>query len=142
MANFFEHNKFSFERNYLRNLIFLATADGQLDEVEKLLVYRIAHKRGLKGTQIKELIEERNTEVADMPESLSDQMNLLFDLMQMLYVDGHVNKEEVDVLRSVLARLNLDLSIADDLIKLFEHHTPTPQEWSLFVGAIGQKVSS
>jgi len=45
MTSFFEHQRSSFKRNYLRNLIVLASADGSLEVEEKELITRIGLRR-------------------------------------------------------------------------------------------------
>ena len=133
MTTFFEHQRFAYKRNYLRNLIFLALSDGKLDEIEQALIFRIGMKRGLDEWQITEILTEELSEEILIPESVANRMNLLFDLMQILYADGHVNTGEIEFLRSVISRSSLEEETMYDLLKLFEHNTPSPEAWQDFL---------
>src|SRR5688572_11951671 len=137
MTTFFEHQRTSYKRNYLRNLINLASADGFLDEEEKQLIIKIGLKRGLKEWQINELIEETDTlREVFLPESMSNRMNMLYDLMQIIYADNEVTQREIDFMTSITQSFQLPGEMVDHLIRLFEHGTPSPEEWKEFVGSI------
>lgn len=134
MTTFFEHQRTSYKRNYLRNLICLASTDGTLDEEERQLILKIGIKRGLKEWQVNELFEspEACGEVF-MPESISNRMNMLYDLMQIIYADSLVNEREVDFMVSIVEAFKLHPEIVDQLMQLFRNSTPSPLEWKEFV---------
>ncbi len=139
MTTFFEHQKSSFKKSYLRNLISIASSDGLLDEDEKLLVFKIGKARGLKDWQITELLEEdhKNFEVF-IPEGIANRMNLLFDIMQMIYADGTVNNSEIDFIHQLVVKFNLRPEIVHHLIDLFQYGTPSPKDWKEFVEYISE----
>src|SRR5687768_12516187 len=107
MTSFFEHQKLSFRKNYLRNLIQLAGADGHLDESEKKVLYEIGADRKLKTWQIDELLQDNSSFEVFIPESTLNRMNLLFDLMRLIYADGVVEDEEVAYIKHILSAFNL-----------------------------------
>ncbi len=133
MTSFFEHQRTSYKRSYMRNLIALASSDGSLDDDEVRLIYTIGARRGLKEWQISELLEESEKHPFFMPESVGNRMNLLYDVMQIVYADGKVSESEFVFIKNVIAALKLDESIVKELIVLFEHRTPSIQEWNDFV---------
>lgn len=141
MTTFFEHQRTSYKRNYLRNLICLASADGALSEEERALIMRIGLKRGLKVWQVNELIDatEPCTEVF-LPESMVNRMNMLYDLMQIIYADSIVNQREVDFMVRIVEAFELHPEIVDHLMLLFEANPPTAHEWKEFVDFVCQDV--
>ena len=133
MTTFFEHQKTSYKKNYLRNLILVAAMDGHLDEEEKTLIYKIGLKRGLKQWQITELLESAKPAEVFLPESITNRMNLLFDLMQIIYIDGRMSPKEVEFMRSIVGSFELHPVTIEQLIELFLNQMPTAVEWKHFV---------
>ena len=58
MTTFFEHQRSSYKKGYMRNLISLASTDGTLDEIERDLIHKIGKTKGLKDWQINDLLEQ------------------------------------------------------------------------------------
>ncbi|HEY3405650.1 MAG TPA: hypothetical protein VGK59_19840 [Ohtaekwangia sp.] len=135
MTTFFEHQRSTYKRNYLRNLICLASSDGFLDNEEKELLLKIGLKRGLKEWQINELIEDNDIAKHEvfLPESVSNRMNMLYDLMQIIYADNHVTQREMEFMTNIIQSFQLRPEIVMDLIRLFEAGTPSHDEWKEFV---------
>ena len=136
MTSFFEHQRTSFKRNYLRNLIALASSDGHLHLEEKMLIQSIGMRRGLKEWQISELLEESDTHQFFIPDTIGNRMNLLYDVMQIVYADGKVTKPEMSFVTNIIKALELEPEIVEDLLSLFESHTPSPSEWNDFMEAV------
>jgi uncharacterized tellurite resistance protein B-like protein len=136
MSNFFEHQKSSFKRNYLKNLIALASADGCLKEEEVSLITRIGLRRGLKGWQIQQLFEDRTEHVLFLPESVANRMNMLYDIMELVYVDRLANKNELSFIENLLTEFRLDAGIMDQLLDLFQNGAPSALDWRDFVDSV------
>jgi uncharacterized tellurite resistance protein B-like protein len=133
MTTFFEHQKSSFKRNYLKNLIVLASADGALGEDEKTLITRIGLRRGLKNWQIEELFSDVTDHTTFLPESMANRMNMLHDLMELVYVDRQANENEIQYIRNLLDVFDLQPSLMDELTSLFKHGPPSRMDWMDFV---------
>jgi uncharacterized membrane protein YebE (DUF533 family) len=136
MTSFFEHQRYSYKRNYLRNLIALASSDGNLDWEEKMLIQTIGLRRGLKEWQISELFEETISYEFFIPDSVSNRMNLLYDVMQIVYADGKVTKSEIAFVTNIINALQLESAVVQELLNLFETHTPTVLEWNDFMETV------
>lgn len=132
MTTFFEHQRTSFKRNYLRTLITLAASDGSLDEEERLLIQKIGRKRGLKDWQITELLEDTTPAETFLPESLNNRMELLYDLMQIIYADSQVTASEMEFITGLVAAFRLRPEIVGQLIELFKNGVPSSIEWREF----------
>jgi uncharacterized tellurite resistance protein B-like protein len=132
MTSFFEHQKLSFRKNYMRNLIQLASADGHLDETEIQVLYEIAAKRNLKDWQLKELLADKTPFEVFIPDSFLNKMNLLFDLMRLIYADGVVDEKEIAYIRFILSAFNLSPSVISELFVLFQNGIPPYETWREF----------
>jgi uncharacterized tellurite resistance protein B-like protein len=133
MSRFFEHQKSSFKRNYLKNLILLASADGVLRDEERDLINRIGIRRGLKTWQIDELFSEDLAHELFLPESMANRMNMLHDLMELVYIDRQASEDEMAVISDLLKSFHLDISLLDSLTHLFRQGTPDQLDWREFV---------
>jgi uncharacterized tellurite resistance protein B-like protein len=133
MTTFFEHQKSSFKRNYLKNLIVLASADGALGEDERSLITKIGLRRGLKTWQIDELFSDNSDHKAFLPESMANRMNMLYDLMELVYVDRQANENEIGYIRNLLEVFQLKQHLMDELISLFKNGPPSKLDWMDFV---------
>src|SRR5688572_29903390 len=123
MTSFFEHQKLSFRKNYLRNLIQLASADGHLDDTERHVLYEIGTQRKLKIWQIDELLNDPAEFEVFIPESSLNRMNLLYDLMRLIYADGVVEEQEVAYIKGILKAFNLSQDVIAELLILFKDGT-------------------
>lgn len=132
MTSFFEHQKLSFRKNYLRNLIQLASADGHLDDTEKQVLYEIGALRKLKNWQIDELLTDGTHFEVFIPDSFLNKMNLLFDLMRLIYADGVVETQEVAYIKHILSAFNLPPNVIAELLIMFKNGTPTTEVWREF----------
>jgi uncharacterized tellurite resistance protein B-like protein len=140
MTTFFEHQKTSFKRSYLANLITMASADGNLDETERELIIKIGRKRGLKDWQITELLADHSSKPLFLPEAISNRMEMLFDLMQIVYADSSVTTSEVKYITNIVHELKLRSEIVDQLVVMFAQGTPSSTEWREFVQFVSDDV--
>jgi uncharacterized tellurite resistance protein B-like protein len=140
MTSFFEHQKLSFRKNYLRNLIQLASADGHLDESEKTVLYEIGKQRNLKDWQIAELLADKSPLEVFIPDSFLNKMNLLFDLMKLIYADGVVDEKEVAYIKTILTSFNLSYNVVSELLIIFKNGTPSLEEWREFTESLTVEV--
>jgi uncharacterized tellurite resistance protein B-like protein len=140
MTSFFEHQRTSYKRSYLRNLIALASSDGRLGPEERDMIFRIGLKRGLKPWQIEAMLDDPATHEVFLPESVGNRMNMLYDLMQIIYADNNVDENELEFLANIVGAFHLHTDVTIQLTGLFQQGTPTAEEWEAFVATISSGV--
>lgn len=141
MTSFFEHQKLSFRKNYLRNLIQLASADGHLDESEIAVLYEIGKQRNLKEWQVAELLADQTAFEVFIPDSFLNKMNLLFDLMRLIYADGVVDEKEIAYIKFILSEFRLSHDVVAELLILFQRGTPAIEDWREFTDSLSATAS-
>ena len=130
MTGFFEHQYLSYKKNHIRNLLALANADGHMHEKEETLLYKIGKRYGLKERQIKELVESNEQYELLVPDNHNDKMNLLYDLVLMVYADDVVDQSEIEFCEDAVKRFGMKKSLVKWLLSEFERGTPPPpDEW-------------
>lgn len=130
MIGFFEHQYLSYKKNHIRNLLALAKVDGHMHEKEERLLYRIGKRYGLKDRQVKELVDSDEKFNLIIPDNHNDRMNLLYDLVLMVYADGVVDDHEIEFCEEAVRQFGMKKGLVTWLLDEFEKGTPPPpDEW-------------
>ncbi|MBS1507743.1 MAG: TerB family tellurite resistance protein [Bacteroidetes bacterium] len=131
MNGFFEHQYLSYKKNHIKNLLALAKADGFVHEKEQKMLFKIGKRYGLKDRQVQELINNDEKYSVNVPDNFNDQMNVLYDLVLMVWADGVVEKKEIDFCEALVKRFGMKKEIVKWLLhEVFEKGTPPPpDEW-------------
>jgi uncharacterized tellurite resistance protein B-like protein len=127
---FFEHQYLSYKKNHIKNLLALAKADGSMHPKEESLLYKIGKRYGLKDRQVKTLIETNEKYDIVIPDNHNDKMNLLYDLILMVYADDVVDKHEIEFCEEAVKQFGMKKQLVSWLLAEFERGTPPPpDEW-------------
>ncbi|MGC4022975.1 MAG: hypothetical protein QM734_14040 [Cyclobacteriaceae bacterium] len=133
MKGFFENQYLSYKKNHIKNLLALVKADGFVHEKEQRMLFKIGKRIriGLKDRQVQELIDSKEKFTVNVPDNFRDQMNVLFDIMQMVWADGVVEKSEIAFCESMVKKFGLKKDIVKWLLnEVFDKGTPPPtDEW-------------
>jgi uncharacterized membrane protein YebE (DUF533 family) len=130
MIGFFEHQYLTYKKNHIRNLLALAKVDGHMHEKEERLLYRIAKRYGLKDRQVKQLVDSNEKYTIIVPDNHNDKMNLLYDLVLMVYADGIVDEHEIEFCEEAVKQFGMKKGLVTWLLEEFERGTPPPpDEW-------------
>jgi len=130
MIGFFEHQYLSYKKNHIKNLLALAKADGVMHPKEEALLFKIGKRYGLKDRQVKLLMETKEKYEMTVPDNHNDRMNLLYDLILMVYADDVIDKHEVDFCEEAVQRFGMKKQLVSWLLSEFERGTPPPpDEW-------------
>lgn len=130
MIGFFEHQYLSYKKNHIKNLLALAKADGHVHPKEEKLLYKIGRRYGLKDRQIKTLIDSEDKYTIIVPDNHNDKMNLIYDLLLLIYADEVVAKGEIEFFEGAVKKFGMKKEMVKWLFKVFERGTPPPMdEW-------------
>jgi hypothetical protein len=142
MIGFFEHQYLSYKKNHIKNLLALAKADGHMHPKEEELLYKIGKRYGLKQKQIDQLVETDEKFEMNVPDNHNDKMNLLYDLVLMVYADEVVDTHEVEFCEDTVVQLGFRKELVGWLLDVFEMGTPPPpEEWEEIKTTAKQKFS-
>jgi hypothetical protein len=107
MIGFFEHQYISYKKNHIKNLLALAKVDGHMHPKEEALLYKIGKGYGLKEWQIKELVEADEKFEVIVPDNHNDKMNLLYDLIWMVFADEVIDRHEIEFCEDAVKNFGL-----------------------------------
>src|SRR5882672_744439 len=129
MIGFFEHQYLSYKKNHIKNLLALAKADGEVHEKEQKMLLKIGLKYGLKDRQVRSLMDSHEAFEVNVPDNHYDKMNVLYDLMLMVYADGVVEKREIAFCEGVVKKFGMKKEVVRWLLsEVFEKGTPPPPD--------------
>jgi hypothetical protein len=130
MIGFFEHQYLSYKKNHIKNLLALARVDGHLHPKEEKLLNKIGKRYGLKERQLKEILDSKEKHKIIVPDNHNDKMNLLYDLLLMIYADEVVDKHEVEFFEDAVKKFGMKKEMVKWLFSVFQKGTPPPaDEW-------------
>lgn len=132
MIGFFEHQYLSYKKSHIKNLLALAKADGFMHEKEEKMLFKIGRRYGLKDRQIKTLVDSNEKFQVIVPDNHQDKMNVLYDLMLIVFADGVVEKREIAFCEDMVKKFGMKKEVVKWLLEeVFEKGTPPPpEEWA------------
>jgi hypothetical protein len=134
MIGFFEHQYLSYKKSHIKNLLALAKVDGSMHPKEEALLYKIGKRYGLKDRQIRHLVEQDEKSEVTVPDNHHDKMNLLYDLILMVYADDVVDKHEIEFCEDAVSQFGMKKELVGWLLAEFERGTPPPpDEWETII---------
>jgi len=143
MIGFFEHQYKTYKTNHIKNLLALAKADGHMHAKEEAMLYKIGKRYGLKDKQVKQLIDSEEKFEVNVPDNHNDKMNLLYDLVLMVYADNVVDKHEIEFCEQAVKNFGMKKELVGWLLKQFDKGTPPPpDEWEEIKKEAKEKFST
>ncbi len=122
-------NKKKRAKGHLKNLIEVATCDGNFDGVEVDYLLSLAGRFKISEDELKKIKD--NPEVVDYqaPTTDRERFDHLYQLTCMMLIDGEVHKAELHVCKSYAKKLSLKPEFVDDMIEVInedpKRETPT-----------------
>jgi uncharacterized tellurite resistance protein B-like protein len=144
MLGFFERQYLSYKKNHIKNLLALSRADGHMHPKETQMLIKIGRRYGLKERQVKEIIGQEAAHEVNVPDNFHDKMNLLYDLVMMVYADGVVEESEVKFCEDVVKRFGLKKDVVRWMLhEVFEKGTPPrSDEWEELIREAEEKFQT
>jgi uncharacterized membrane protein YebE (DUF533 family) len=142
MIGFFEHQYLRYKKNHIKNLLALAKVDGHIHEKEIALLYKLGKRYGLKHHQIQQLIDSDERFSIIVPDNHNDKMNLLYDLILMVYADEVVDQHEIEFCEEAVTQFGMKKELINWLLSEFKRGTPPqPDEWEEIIKIAAKKFA-
>jgi len=103
-------------KSYIKQLLQVAMADGQLDEAEMNNLMQTARKFDFSEQEIIEIRNNLDTIKFTRPSGTKDTFHLIFDLVWMMMVDGNVYEKEMLVCENMAMQLGFAPETVEDLV--------------------------
>jgi uncharacterized tellurite resistance protein B-like protein len=103
-------------KSYIKQLLQVAMADGQLDETEFKNLINTARKFGFSEEEILQIRDNMDTIKFTPPIGTKDRFHLIFDLVWMMMADGHVYEKEMIMCENLAMQLGFAPEMIADLV--------------------------
>lgn len=113
----FENKKTKGIKSHISNLVSIANLDGNFSLGEKRLIFQIGKKNGLSNDKLKSIIKSDKPIKFKVPDNDSARFDQVFDLVEMLLVDGTTNENEIEVCIEIAEKLGFRKAIVGVLVR-------------------------
>lgn len=105
IADLFESGERTQDKGQFMNLVLLANVDGELDDVEITLLYKLGRKIGLTFTQIGSIMDDPKKQFVIPPAGRDERFELLIDLVRVMVVDNEIDPKEMRLMENFVVQL-------------------------------------
>jgi uncharacterized tellurite resistance protein B-like protein len=98
---------------HFANIIKLARVDFVINEEEQELLDRLAKQLGIEKKEYKNVLENPDAYPINPPVTYNERIERLYNLTNMIFIDGEIIGDEVDLLQ----RIAIDLGFPSDSIE-------------------------
>lgn len=102
---------------HFASLASLAAVDSEVNHKEKGLLDRFARKLDISNEEYKEVMKKSNQYPITASNSLEERLERLYDLFKLIYVDHHVDDEEMVLLKKYAIGLGFPVKKANHIIE-------------------------
>ncbi len=100
-------------KSHFLNLYLIALADTQIDTTELELLYKIGKERGIERKDIEKLLLSPHEVKFNIPNTLNEKIEFLYDLARIIWIDGKVDFYEIKALEMFCSKFGfLDENIS------------------------------
>ena len=92
-------------------------ADGHIHPKELARLAAICKKRDIPAHEIEEALKHPEKVTFELPESIEARSGLLYDLVYMMMIDGHVDAKEMAIAEKAADALGFDRAAVPSLMK-------------------------
>lgn len=102
-------------KSYLKQLLQVAMADGQLDAHELHNLSKTAERFGVSEAELTEIRQNADSVKFVPPSGTKEKFHLIYDLVWMMMVDGDVAEKEMRTCENLAMQLGFSPEIIEDL---------------------------
>ncbi|MEJ7645744.1 MAG: TerB family tellurite resistance protein [Chryseolinea sp.] len=103
---------------HFRNLISLSAADGDIQEVERIALSKIAYAHEIPLERLNIMLSKANEYIYLIPQNTEDREKQLEDMIQLAWVDGTFAPAEKELIRIVGEKLGFSAPEVDRYIEM------------------------
>jgi len=117
ILNIFQSDRDGIRKSYVKNLIMIAMADGQIDDEEWQLLTELGKLIGLTEDEIIHVRDNQESITFHPPKNYDDRIQQIRDLVAIMTIDGEINEKELALCKKISLKLDVLPQIVDRIIK-------------------------
>ena len=102
---------------HFASIASLAAVDGVIDDEEMKLLVRFADRLQISDKQFKEVMKKENKYPITPQVSFEKRLERLYDLLRIVFTDGHIEQTEEVLLRKYAIGLGFSVAKAEEILK-------------------------
>lgn len=103
--------------NHFAAIVNLASVNGEINEKEKVVVDRFAHKLDITEQEYKMIVENPQKYPISSYNSEEKRLEHLHDLFKIIFADSIIDKEEEELIKRYSIGLGFSSDVSDEIIK-------------------------
>lgn len=103
---------------HIKNLLELAMADGQFDEIEAEYLLALAQRFNISEVQLQKIKDNLGGVEYVPPKTDLEKFEHLHHLIRMMMMDGEIHEKELEICKLLALRLGLKAEFVDDFIRV------------------------
>lgn len=117
MLTLFATKKTKAQKNHIMNLVQLAKADGKISKSESGLLIKIGERNGVSAEEVFEMVDSSDDFFYKKPENDEQRFDQLYDLVEMMRIDGEVSPKEVAYTTDIAEKMGVRKAVAWILVQ-------------------------
>lgn len=123
-------------KGQLRNLIEVATSDGNFDGIEVDYLLSLAGRFNISEAELKKIKEEPATATYQAPTNDKERFEHLYQLICMMMIDGEIHEKELERCRSFSKKLELKPEFVSDMIEVMKEEKKRESPTEIVIGKL------
>jgi uncharacterized tellurite resistance protein B-like protein len=107
-------------KSHMKNLIEMAAIDGNFDNLEYDLLKSIAKRNGISENQLKEIRQNPDKIVFEVPSDAKEKFHQLYDLVHMMSIDKSIHSEEMKLSHIFAVKFGYNRTHIKELIETIQ----------------------
>ena len=104
-------------KSHFKNLLAVAMADGNLDNVEFEYIMQLANKCYMTKEEVQRVIDYPEAINFHPPKTNQERFDQMYDLVTVMLIDGKIDEREMELCKIFAMRLGFKPAIVNKLIK-------------------------
>ncbi len=117
MLTLFATKKTKAHKSHIMNLVQLAKADGKISKSESGLLIKIGERNGVSPEEVFEMVDASDDFFYKKPENDEQRFDQLYDLVEMIRIDGEVSPKEVTYTTEIAEKMGIRKAVAWILVR-------------------------
>lgn len=117
MLTLFATKKTKAHKSHIMNLVHLAKADGKISKSESGLLVKIGERNGVSADEVFEMVDSSDDFFYKKPENDEQRFDQLYDLVEMMRIDGEVSPKEVEYTIEIAEKMGIRKAVAWILVQ-------------------------
>lgn len=117
LLDLFIGRKKKLAKGHLRNLIEVAYSDGEFDTLEVDYLLSLAGRFNISEAELKSIKDNPEAIEYEAPNRDQQRFEHLYQLVNMMMMDGVIHEKELEICKKYAQRLNLRPEFVDDMVE-------------------------